>query len=60
MLWMSMATSNFLVTKFLQNIFFCVQQIKDTYTGLAQLKGDDRLNDDRLFIFGVNYRLKIN
>ncbi len=60
MLWKSLATSNCLVTKCLQNIYFCVQQIKHTYTGLAQLKGDDRLNDDRLVIFGVLNCIKLS
>ncbi len=63
MLWKSLATSNCLVTKCLQNIYFCVQQIKYTYTGLAQLKGDDRLIDDRLLnddIFGVLNCIKLS
>ncbi len=29
-LWKSMATVNYLVTNILQNIFFCVQQNKET------------------------------
>ncbi len=31
-------TGNYLVTNILQNIFFCVQQKKETYTGLEQLE----------------------
>ncbi len=32
--------SNCLVTNILQNIFFCVQQKKETHTGLAQHEGE--------------------
>ncbi len=35
-----MATVNCLVTNIFQNIFFCVQQPKEIYTGLEQLAGD--------------------
>ncbi len=31
-LWMSMATINYTVSQILQNIFFCVQQKKETHT----------------------------
>ncbi len=34
-----MATSNCLVTNILQTIFFGVQQMKETHTGLEQLEG---------------------
>jgi len=34
----------------LQNIFLCVQQKKETQTGLQQLEGE--VNDDTIFIFG--------
>jgi len=33
-LWKLMATVNCLVTNIIQNIFFCVQQKKETHTGL--------------------------
>ncbi len=36
-LWMSMATVNSLVSSI---ILFCVQQKKETHTGLEQLYGD--------------------
>jgi len=39
-LWKSMATVNCLVTNILQNIFFCVQQNKETHTGLLKLEGE--------------------
>ncbi len=42
MLWKSMATINIL-----QNIFFCVQQNKDTPKGLEQ----PRVGDDKVVIF---------
>ncbi len=35
-----MATVNCLVTDILQNILFCVQQKKETHTGLEQLEGE--------------------
>ncbi len=35
-----MATSNCLFTNILQNIVFCVQQKKETHTGLEQLDGE--------------------
>ncbi len=34
-----MATINVLVTNILQNMFFCVQQKKETHTGLEQVEG---------------------
>ncbi len=40
LLWKSMATVNCLVTNFLKNIFFCVQQKKETHTGLEQLEDE--------------------
>ncbi len=40
LLWKSMVTQNSLVTKFLQNIFLCVQQNKDIHTGLELLEGE--------------------
>jgi len=39
-LWKSMGSINCLVTNGLQNIFFCVQQKKETHTGLEQLEGE--------------------
>lgn len=38
-LWKSMASSNCLITKIIQNIFFGVQQKKETCIGLEQLEG---------------------
>ncbi len=35
-----MATGNCLVTIIFQNIFFCVQRKKETFTGLEQLKAE--------------------
>ncbi len=35
-----MGTSNSLMTNILQNIFFCVQQNKETDTRSEQLEGD--------------------
>jgi len=35
-----MATVNYLVTDILQNIIVCVQQMKETQTGLEQLEGE--------------------
>jgi len=32
-LWKSMATVNCLITNILQNVFFCVQQKKETHLG---------------------------
>ncbi len=40
MLWKSTVTQNSLNTNFLQNIFLCVRQNKDTYTGLEILEGE--------------------
>ncbi len=37
-LWKSMDTVICLVTNILQNIFFCVQQKKESHTGLEQLE----------------------
>ncbi len=39
-LWKSTATVSSLVTSILKNILFCVQQKKETLTGLEQLYGD--------------------
>ncbi len=39
-LWKSMAAIRSLVTSILQNIFFCVQQQKESHTGLDQLEGE--------------------
>ncbi len=36
-LWEPMATSNFMVTNILPNIFFHVQQKEETHAGLEQL-----------------------
>ncbi len=35
-----LGTVNFVFTNILQNIFICVQQLKEIYTGLEQLKGE--------------------
>ncbi len=35
-----MGTSNCLITNILQNIFFCVQQKKETHTRSEQIEGD--------------------
>jgi len=35
-----MGSKNCLVSHFLQNIFFCVQQKKEIHTGLEQLEGE--------------------
>ncbi len=54
-LWKSKTTYNCLFTNILQNIFFCVQQKKETHTGLKQLgwvKGDS-------FHFWVNCLFKL-
>ncbi len=40
MLCKSMDTSNFLVTNIVQNIVFCVQQMKENHTGLEQHEGE--------------------
>jgi len=39
-LWQSTATVSCLDTNILQNIFFCVQQKKETHTGLEQHEGE--------------------
>ncbi len=44
LLWKSMATVSCLVTNILQNIFFCVQQQKQTHTGLRESKWWHNLN----------------
>ncbi len=44
--WKSMATSNCLVINNIQNLF-CVQQKRETHTGLEQLEGE---NNVRIFI----------
>ncbi len=49
LLWKSMATISCLVTNILHNIFFSVQQKKETHRGLEQVEGE---YDDRIFIFG--------
>jgi len=36
---------NFLVTDILQNIFFCVQQKKETHTGLEQPEGEEMMTE---------------
>jgi len=38
--WKSMVPNNCLVPIVLQNIFTCVQQMKETRTGLQQLEGE--------------------
>ncbi len=40
LLWKSMVPQNSLVTNFLQNIFLCVRQNKETLTGLELLEGE--------------------
>ncbi len=40
LLWKSMVPQNSLVTNFLQNIFLCVRQNKEIYTGLELLEGE--------------------
>ncbi len=35
-----MASINYLVNNIIQNIFFCVQQKKETHTGLEQVEGE--------------------
>ncbi len=35
-----MAAVKYLVINILQNTFFCVQQLKETQTGLKQLEGE--------------------
>ncbi len=39
-IWKSVATVNCLVTNILQNNVFCVQQKKETRTGLEELEGE--------------------
>jgi len=39
-LWKLMGTSNRSVSNFLQNIFLCVQQNNNSYTGLEQQEGE--------------------
>lgn len=41
----------------LQKIFFCVQHLKETHTGLKQLEGDV-YNDKKNNNFWVNYLFK--
>ncbi len=38
--WKSMATSNCLFTNILKNTLFCVQQKKETHTGLEELESE--------------------
>ncbi len=49
-----MGTSDCLITNILQNTFFCVQQKKETQTGLEQLKGEQKITEysflDELFL----------
>ncbi len=40
-----MATINCLVTKILQNIFFCAQQKKESHTGLQQLEAEQMITE---------------
>ena len=40
LLWKSMGSISRLVTNFLQNIFFCVQQKKESHTGFEQHEGE--------------------
>ncbi len=40
LLWKSMVPQNRSVSHILQNIFLCVQQNKDVYTGLELLEGE--------------------
>ncbi len=49
-LWKSTATANCLVTNILQSVFFCVQQKKETHTGLERTWA--RVND-------VNYSFNV-
>ncbi len=44
-----MGTRNYLVASILQNIIFCVQQLKETCTGLEQYEGEQIMP---IFIFG--------
>ncbi len=53
-LWKSMATVNCLVINILQNIF-CVQQKKETQTGLEQLQGEQKMT---IYVFGWIIRFK--
>jgi len=39
-LYFNLWSINCLITDILQNIFFCVQQKKETHTGLKQLEGE--------------------
>jgi len=43
-----------LVTNILQNIFFCVQQKKETHTGLKQLEGEEMMTE---FLFLSDFKL---
>ncbi len=55
-LWKSMATSNYLIPNILQNIF-CVQQKKETDTGLEQLEdGNENVN---ILGWTINLNMKI-
>ncbi len=40
-----MATINCLITNILQNIFFFVQQNKETHTGLEQVEGEQMMTE---------------
>jgi len=50
-LWKSMGSIKCLITHILQNICFCVQQKKETRTGLKKHEGVEKL---------VNYSFKFN
>lgn len=45
LLWKSLATIKYLVTNILKNIFFCVEQRKETHTDLEQLGGEPILTE---------------
>ncbi len=43
--WKSMVPQNCSVSHILQNIFLCVQQNKDIYTGLELLEGEQMMTE---------------
>ncbi len=49
MLWKSMGTMNYLITSVLQNIFFHVQNKKETHSDLEWHEGEQIIN---IFILG--------
>jgi len=51
-----MESINCLVTDVHQNVFFCVQQKKETHTGLEQLVGEKMIA--KKYCCGVNYPFK--